>query len=762
MFQRRPHLVVSHSLAMITVLLCLGCGTETPPDEVTAPAPPPPPSSHERMREALRQIAEESREINDFVGDRKVRELRVVLDDPIRLASLSPFSRWSLYYELGRRELRQGHELEAIQLLETALQTAEGGVKQNNALKKTWFELGMANLRHGETQNCCSNNNSDSCIVPIRGGGLHTKPLGSRTAIQFFQKVLSKPASPQNTDEALELDGGARWLLNIAYMTLGEYPDKVPKQYLVDPSFFESEVEFPRFINIYPRLGLRTFNLCGGAVVDDFDGDHDLDIVTCTWDTSGQTQVFENLGNGKIVERTEESGLLGFYGGLNLNQADYDNDGDLDLYIMRGAWLKESGRHPDSLLRNDGNLKFTDVTFDAGLGEHSYPNKTSCWADYDNDGDLDLFVGNETSEEQFAPCQLFRNNGNGTFTDVAEQAGVQACVFMMGAVWGDYNNDRYPDLYLSVTGRNILYKNNRDGTFTDVAEDLKVTEPGPSFATWFWDYNNDGHLDIFVGCTSGTVGVLATDIRFELMKLYENQGNEAFREVSAERSLTYPASPMGANFGDLQNDGFSDLYLATGNVPFSEIQPNVMFTNQNGEKFVNVTMAGGFGHLQKGHAVSFADIDNDGDQDVYVQLGGAYPGDRFNDALFENPGFGNRWVMLHLQGIRSNRSAIGARVRIQITENGKQRSVYHHVTSGSSFGANPLQQTLGLGRAKKIDRLEVYWPTSDTTDVFENVAVDQALKVVEGSPTLTPIQRTTFKLGASPKPGSSPPLSLTR
>jgi hypothetical protein len=485
------------------------------------------------------------------------------------------------------------------------------------------------------------------------------------------------------------------------------------------------------------------------VIVDDFDGDSDLDVVTCTWDVTGQTQVFRNLGNGSFEECTSESGLDGFFGGLNLNQADYDNDGDLDVFINRGAWLKENGLHPNSLLRNDGGLRFTDVTIEAGLANDFRPTKTSCWADYDNDGDLDLYVGNESSENLIAPCQLFQNQGDGTFIDVARKAGVDDDVFSMGAVWGDYNGDGFPDLYLSLVGANILYRNNRDGTFTDVAENLGVTRPYSSFSTWFWDFDNDGHLDIFVGCNSGPVGVLDTDIRFELMHLYQNQGDGTFRDVAEDRQLTYPAAPMGANFGDLNSDGFPDFYLATGNTQYSEVRPNVMFCSDRAKRFHNVTMSGGFGHLQKGHGVSFADIDNDGDQDVYVQLGGAYPGDRFNDALFENPGFGNHWIMIHLQGRTSNRCAIGARIHIEVTEGGRTRSIYHVIGSGSSFGANPLQQTIGLGQAEVIDSLQIDWPTSGTSRVFSSVKINQAIRIIEGEKNFTQIKRRSFKLGSS-------------
>lgn len=155
-------------------------------------------------------------------------------------------------------------------------------------------------------------------------------------------------------------------------------------------------------------------------------------------------------------------------------------------------------------------------------------------------------------------------------------------------------------------------------------------------------------------------------------------------------------------------------------------------------------MSGGFGHLQKGHGVSFADFDNDGDQDVYVQLGGAYPADRNVDALFENPGSDQHSVTLKLEGTTSNRCAIGAKIRLQITEDGATRSIYKDVTSGSSFGANPLRQSVGSGNAAVIDTLEVYWPTSDTTQMFHHVASDQAYRIVEGKSELESVKLVPF------------------
>ena len=255
-------------------------------------------------------------------------------------------------------------------------------------------------------------------------------------------------------------------------MTVGEYPDGVPESFRIPPEIFASDAPFPRFENIAPELGLAAFNLFGAAVADDFDGDGWIDLFTSTAHTSEKARLYRNNRDGTFADVSDAANLEGINGGLNVVQADYDNDGDVDVLVLRGAWLRAAGRHPKSLLRNDGHGRFADVTFDAGLGERYYPTQTANWADYDNDGDLDLYVGNEEDGRDVtdAPCQLFRNDGNGTFADVAEQAGVTTHAFAKGVTWGDYDGDRFPDLYVSVNGGpNRLYHNNGNGTFTDVA-----------------------------------------------------------------------------------------------------------------------------------------------------------------------------------------------------------------------------------------------------------------------------------------------------
>ena len=359
--------------------------------------------------------------------------------------------RFRLALVVAEHELRLGNEEEAIARFEEAyaqIPALGESVSADDKLAAV-FRLGVAHLRSGETRNCAINHSAESCIMPIRGRGVHVDPEGSRTAIRYFAQVLER--TPRNVPLHLK----AVWLTNLAYMTLGAYPDGVPTDYRIPPTVFGADESFPRFENVAPRKGLASFNLSGGVVLDDLDGDGLLDLFTSTFDTGGEPHFFHGTGDGGFVDHTGEAGLTGLYGGLNVVDADYDNDGDLDLFILRGAWLESAGRYPNSLLRNNSDptkpgssagTTFTDVTFEAGLGQVHYPTQTAAWADYDNDGDVDLFIGNEhgvdpTGERNLdtsfdAPSQLFRNNGDGTFTDVARQAGVDVSRFRQGSRLG--------------------------------------------------------------------------------------------------------------------------------------------------------------------------------------------------------------------------------------------------------------------------------------------------------------------------------------
>ena len=685
---------------------------------------------HRRMLELLGDLRDRAPEEHYWLNDREARALRQ------RAAELRPdapdFIRFELFLKLGEAEQRAGREREAIDAFSRAYELLPEVEHEldDGVVPRVIFNLGFAHMRWGETQNCAFNHSPESCLLPIRGEGVHIQKEGSLKAIEYFQEALGRVK--KNTPGYLS----ALWLLNIAYMTVDGYPDQVPREYLIPPESFASEEPFPRFPNVARRAGVDTFNLSGGVVIEDFDGDGYQDLLVSTYDPAGGLRLFLNDRDGRFTERTAQAGLTGLLGGLNMVQADYDDDGDVDVLVLRGAWMGRQGRHPKSLLRNNGDGTFTDVTFDVGLGKVHNPSQTASWADLDLDGDLDLYVGIESNADWKAPSQLFINEA-GTFEDVASISGVTNDRWSKGVIFGDYDSDRYPDIYVSnFEGANRLYRNNGDRTFTDMAPSLGVTEPEASFPTWFWDYNNDGNLDIYVAAYDALIEDLAAsylDLETDAgrARLYEGDGKGGFKNVAPERNLMRPAAPMGANFGDLDNDGYPDFYLGTGYPPYFALMPNLMYHNLSGESFADVTTAGGFGNLQKGHAVVFFDFDRDGDQDVFEQMGGALAGDRFFNTLYRNPGFGNRFVTVELAGVTSNRSAIGARIRVQVTEGGRSRSIYKHVNSGGSFGANPLEQTIGLGKAERIEMVEIYWPTSDLTQTFRDVPLDRSILVRE-------------------------------
>jgi ASPIC and UnbV/FG-GAP-like repeat len=218
----------------------------------------------------------------------------------------------------------------------------------------------------------------------------------------------------------------------------------------------------------------------------------------------------------------------------------------------------------------------------------------------------------------------------------------------------------------------------------------------------------------------------------ETMRLYRNNGPNGFQDVTRETGLSRVVPSMGANFGDLDNDGYLDIYLGTGAPSYAALMPNFMFRNREGKQFVDVTSATGTGHLQKGHGIALGDINNDGNQDIYINIGGFVPGDAYNKALFANPGHGNNWIAIKLRGKKTNRQAIGAKIKLTLVESGRQKSLrYREVSSGGSFGSSPLAQVIGLGKSRRIESIEVRWPVSNTSQRFENVAVNQFIEIEE-------------------------------
>jgi len=359
-------------------------------------------------------------------------------------------------------------------------------------------------------------------------------------------------------------------------------------------------------------------------------------------------------------------------------------------------------------------------------------------------------------QPQQHPCELYINNQDGTFREVAQQAQCAFVNFVKGVTSGDYDHDGWKDIFIStMNGERKLLRNK--GTESGEILFQNVTtlagldkEHGNSFPTWFWDYDNDGWLDIFA-CDYTFNRSLAfyaaaekLNVPFgspEKMLLYRNNHDGTFTNVANDIGLDKVVFAMGSNFGDIDNDGFLDMYLGTGNPDYKSLIPNKMFKNIGGEKFADVTTSARVGHLQKGHGVSFADMDNDGDQDIYIDMGGAFQGDAYQNSFFLNPGQGNNnWICLQLEGTESNRAAIGTQIKITFTEKNISRSVYRDVNSGGSFGASPLRREIGLGTAEKIDEIEIHWHGSNKVQVFKNIGTNQFLKITEGNDKIETVQ----------------------
>ena len=661
--------------------------------------------------------------------------------------------------------LKMGQEKEAVNALEKILYAVTEDHRHYSEILKSYA---VAYLRMGERQNCISNHSAESCILPIKNAGVHQNKTGSQKAVEIYAKLLEQ--NPKDYE--------SMWLLNIAYMTLGEYPAKVPQQWLI-PNLDKdnSGYEVKPFTDIAPNLGLNKRNMAGGTIIDDFNNDGYLDIVTSDWGLKGAMHYFRNDTKGGFMDCSVISDLGRFKGGLNMIQADYNNDGFLDIFVLRGAWMGNYGRQANSLLRNNGDNTFTDVTVESGLfSEH--PTQAGVWRDFNNDGWLDLFIGNETGGmNEYNPCELFISNKNGTFTEVAAMAKCQIIDFVKGVSAADYDHDGLQDLVISgIGGRRTLLKNtgmkNNIPQFEDVTEksglnDIQIN----TFPIWFWDYDNDGWQDIFV-CGyqfdtsipyTAATEALGIPNQASTMNLYHNNHDGTFKNVTKEAGLNKSVFTMGSNFGDIDNDGYLDMYLGTGNPDYKSLVPNRLFRNMGNGKFADVTVSGRVGNLQKGHGIAINDLDNDGDSDIFIEVGGAYIGDSYNNSLYLNPGQNNnRWINIQLEGTETNRSAIGSHVKVTFREKGIKRVVYRDVNSGGSFGASALRREIGIGQSDLIDELEITWAQTGKKQVFKNLKPNQFIKIKEGNNAITkvPLKTTPFSSQSTEIPVCNTKMSL--
>jgi hypothetical protein len=649
--------------------------------------------------------------------------------------------------------LKTGDEQQSVNIYEDLFHRMDFA-DVNNMLPN----MAIAYMRLGERSNCMLNHTGSSCIFPIKDEGVHKIKTGSQKAIEAYETIL------KNAPDDLT----SKWLLNIAFMTLGTYPKEVPKEFLIPNLDADTAFKVKPFTDMAHDLGLDINGRAGGVIIEDFNNDGYLDIVTSGWELSDPMHYFQNNKDGTFSDLTEQSGLKGITGGLNIQQTDYNNDGNMDIFVLRGAWNTEGfGNQPSSLLRNNGDGTFTDVTIPSGLF-YLHPTQAAVWADFNNDGWLDVFIGTENSggmdKGGIHDCMLYLNNHDGTFTETAARAHCDIESFVKGVTAADYNNDGWTDIFIStLDGKKHLLRNKGIGgkgvDFEDVTAKAGIaSNKEGTFTTWFYDYNNDGWPDIMVadynfqgkslGYFAAAEGLGKPVSKAGNVFLYRNNHDGTFTDVTNETGLNKVVFSMGANFGDIDNDGYPDMYFGTGNPDFRSLVPNKMFKNVDGKKFVDVTTSSRTGNLQKGHGVAFADLRNTGIQDIFIEMGGAYKGDSYTSSLYVNPGqSNNNWISLKLEGVKANRAAIGSHIKLTFTENGTKRSVYKDVNSGGSFGSSPIRQEIGIGQAKSIDDIEIKWAGSQTVQHFKNVSPNQFLHITEGNNNAEVIhlKKLTFK-----------------
>lgn len=730
-------LVLASSLILVVLWSCQDGGS-TPDD----------PKNDTRL--LVKQAYDSIDYSNLFVifNERRADTLKAQLDREIDQSK-----RLTLGMSLGLELMRAGKTAEALSLFIGITQAiGKNKIPIEPQIRRYMYSvIGITYLRHGEVENCVQSHNHASCIIPIAGDGIHTRTTGSENAIRQYEYCLKE------FPEDLE----TKYLLNLAYMTLGKYPDGVPSAYRIPPSWFQSKIKIQPFQDIASVIGVNRKGHAGGCVVDDFNNDGWLDIAASSWGPTDQLMLYINNRNGTFSDQTSAYGLEGHVASLNINQTDYNNDGWIDLYMMRGAWYQKEGDIPNTLLMNTGTGSFEDVTIRAGLTHHA-ATQASAWADFNLDGWVDLVVANESQDGYERGIDLYINQQNGRFRHESQKYGLTMNRFFKGCVATDVNNDRYPDIYFTSLGDgNYLFLNEDDGqggrVFREPGPMTNVNAPVKSFPCWSFDYNNDGMEDLFVSSYNNDIPPVTfwmesktgkADLAY-LPKLYVNKGNLQFDEVGYSSGLTEVAFTMGCNFGDINTDGYLDFYLATGNPAYQSLVPNKMYLNMDGKRFEDVSYSGGFANVQKGHGVGFGDLDHDGDEDIYVVIGGAFDGDFFYNTLYENPNEkkGN-WVVLDLEGTTANKKAIGARVMLTVTEGGKERKIYRTVTSGASFGGNSLILEVGLGKATTIKSVNIQWPCKDCPDQeYTGMEINKAYKLTQGTTAPGAIVYDAVRLG---------------
>jgi hypothetical protein len=522
------------------------------------------------------------------------------------------------------------------------------------------------------------------------------------------------------------------------------------------------------FDNPYAKIMAGYTALGASASVADFDGDGYDDVFVTDSKLGGKNHLYHNNKNFTFTDVAEAAGVANGNDEKNVTADslwfDFNNDGKPDLLVTRFGH--------NQLFQNMGNGKFKDVSKAAGID--SYKNAITAIAfDYDRDGKLDLFVGSyfqpinifKPDSPRFFPesfetanngggVTVYHNNGNGTFTDVTEKVGLKTSGWTLDLGHADADNDGFDDLYVACDfGTDRFFHNNGNGTFTDITEKAIGFDSKKGMNVDWGDFDNDGLLDIYV-----------TNITDDYMRegnfLWHNNGNLTFTDVSRETGTAETGWGWGAKFFDYDNDGWLDLYVVNGWVSAGKesyvpdifqmvVKPGIdfadarnwppmgdkslsgyekkkLFHNDKGQVFKDEARRHGVDSIRDGRGIAIADFDNDGRLDMFVANANGEP------YLYRNTEpTGNHWVQFALEGTKSNKTAVGAQVRL--TAAGMTRLQF--ISGGNSFaGQSSSRVHFGLGESTKIDRIEVRWPAGES-EVFTGLAIDKIQKIVEGTGT---------------------------